>query len=176
MRVITFSTKFPSFHPRAGQPTQFVEKIILSLIGIGHISIGRAAEIGKEFGMDSINSIYELRKNRLPEKHHTIRAGNRWKVGDKFSPRIWTGLPYRSKQKEFVHPIEIVKTWKFEVDENGVPSLDNFYISNDGTEEEIATNDGLSMEDFSEWIIMPCFRKGKQFTGQIICWNEEITY
>lgn len=31
-------------------------------------------------------------------KEHTIRKGKRWKVGDKFSPRIWSGKPYKSKQ------------------------------------------------------------------------------
>lgn len=29
-RVITFSRKFPSYHPKAGQPTHFVEQILNS--------------------------------------------------------------------------------------------------------------------------------------------------
>jgi hypothetical protein len=182
---MTFSRYFASGHPRKGQPTQFIEKILLSLIEIGHISIGKACEIGREMKMEGFQYIDELRKLKLQPKHHTIRAGNRWKPGDLFSPRIWTGNPYKSKQFEFVYPVEVKKTWSFEVDENGVPSLNGIYLfdtdetkllAEQGIEKTIATNDGLTWQDWNDWLIMPCFKKAKPFIGQIICWNEEINY
>lgn len=30
-KVITFSRQFPSYHPKAGQPTYFVEKVLRSV-------------------------------------------------------------------------------------------------------------------------------------------------
>jgi hypothetical protein len=176
MRVLTFSRFFPANHPRKGDPTLFVQKILSSLIDIGHISMSRTIEIGKELNLVGYRSWEELRGLRYEPKNHTIRTGNRWKEGDFFSPRIWTGKPYASKQKEFVHPVEIKKVWPFEVDENGVASIDGTYLFGEEDENMLALNDGLSWEDFSNWIIMPCFRKEKAFDGQIICWNPEIEY
>lgn len=43
-------------------------------------------------------------------KYHTIRAGNRFKKGDYFSPRIWTDKPYASKQYQF-HPDILIVLW-----------------------------------------------------------------
>lgn len=132
MRVITFSRHFPAHHSRKGEETLFVQKILLSLLETGHISMSRMVEIGRELNLPGIQTINEIRKLDLDAKHHTIRRGNRWKEGDFFSPRIWTGRPYASKQCEFVHPVEIVKTWPFSVDECGVSSLNNFYLFEEG--------------------------------------------
>lgn len=111
-------------------------------------------------------------------KNHTIRAGNRWKEGDWFSPRFWSGKPYASKQVNFVPDlgIQIKKTWPFEVDENGVASLDGSYLFGEEDENELAKNDGLTLQDFNDWLLMPCYKKSKAFSGQIICWNPEIEY
>jgi hypothetical protein len=43
-------------------------------------------------------------------------------------------------------------------------------------EKQIASNDGLSHQDWDDWLLQPCFDKGKAFDGQIICWNPEINY
>jgi hypothetical protein len=102
-----------------------------------------------------------------PPKYHTIRAGNRWKVGETFSARIWSGKPYRSKQVEFAQ-LPIKKIWNIEFDENGVIAIDGFYTDKDY---EIAMNDGLAEDDFYSW-----FPMGKPFKGQIICWNENVNY
>jgi len=172
-KVITFSTKYPAYHPKAGQPTHFVEKLLLSI----------------NEGVNNIDKPYLLGKF-LPPKHHTIRSGNRFKVGDKFSPRVWgndvnpiSGRrgPYHSKQIIIAPDIEIKKVWDFEMDLNGVYSIDGKYILGEFNEDEaveiqLAKNDGFSNPaDMFDWF-MPNYNKPKSFRGQIICWNENIKY
>jgi hypothetical protein len=116
------------------------------------------------------------------DKFHTVRAGHRFKPGDKFSPRVWMGKPYRSEQLILGPDVEVKKTWNFEVDENGVSSLNGKYIMSEGVEvvdpieARIAENDGLIYRDFCEWIIRPCFKNGAPFHGQIISWSDKIEY
>lgn len=121
-------------------------------------------------------------------KHHTIRAGHRWKVGDWFSPRVWSGKPYNSKMIQFAPDIQVKKTWDFEMDDCGVCAIAKqgeqviytFEYDDqwpDSLDNEIAKNDGLSPEDFYFWFSRsPEFRKKQGFAGQIICWNESIEY
>lgn len=154
-KVIIFSTKFPSYHPRKGEPTFFVEKIFKSL-GISKDKISE--EFGHEFN----------------PKHHTIRAGNRWKVGDKFSPRIWSGKPYRSKTITIAPDIEVKKVWDFEMDFNGIYAVNGIYID-PRKYKSLAKNDGLTEDDMFNWF-MPNYNKPKDFSGQIICWNKSIEY
>ncbi len=145
---------FPSYHPRAGEPTYFLEKILTS--------------IGDENFL-SVNHGYE-------PKHHTIRAGHRWKVGDKFSPRVWSGKPYQSKQIIIAPDIEVKKVWDFEIDECdvwaiGLPNTQIKY-TDEQQDAMIAKNDGLTEQDLYWWF------KGakKPFIGQIICWDDSIEY
>lgn len=146
-RTIGFSRTYPAYHPKAGQPTYFVEKVLKSL--------GRETD----------------RPDLIP-KGHTIRAGKRWKPGMKFTPRYWTGSPYNykrdgSKHLPFAPDIEVVKTWAFEVTKEG------YFLEGERLGlyqlEEIAKNDGLLVNDLELWF-------NKPINGQIICWNEEIDY
>ncbi len=159
------SRAFLKGHPRAGQPTLFVEKIMAGL-----------ADIDPDFGIPPDLTLYDFHEyyNCREPKFHTIRKGNRFKPGDTASLRIWSGLPYRSKQIE-IATVEIKKTWSFEMDENGVMSIDGMYVLRDEECEELASHDGLSAEDFFYWF-MPDMKHPKIFTGQIICWNESIVY
>jgi hypothetical protein len=101
-------------------------------------------------------------------KIHTIRKGNRWKVGDMFSPREWTGRPYASKMRT-MGPDMIVKH-VFTIEKrsitdryvyiNGKKMIDSFLFST------IALNDGLNTEDLKAWLQWPT-----PFSGQIICWE-----
>lgn len=76
-KVITFSRTFPAYHPKAGQPTYFVEKFWESIYLEKSDSEWLSA--CKRFNFNvGLHGIYS-------PKHHTIRAGKRWKVGDKFS-------------------------------------------------------------------------------------------
>jgi hypothetical protein len=157
-RVITFSRFFPSYHPKKGQPTYFVEQIHNSIFDdLG----GVPYEIGEQLQLIETNKI----------KHHTIRAGKRWKVGDKFSPRVWSGKPYASKQIQFAPDIEIKNIWDIGLRIRG--DFKEFYCNDcDLTATSInavSSNDGLDRDDFLSWFTKP-------FEGQIICWNENVHY
>lgn len=179
MPVIMFSRQFSQEHPRAGEPTYFVEKIMASFIqldlpGYGTESVKRLRDLG-------YLDIGQMVRDPM-DKHHTVRAGHRFKKGDKFSPRVWAGKPYRSKQIILGPDVEVANTWNFEVDENGICSLNGRYILSDGEHfeepliEEIAKNDGLSTKDFVDWIIQPAYKNHTPFRGQITTWNSKIEY
>lgn len=160
MKVITFSRFFPANHPRKGEPTYFVEKIARGL----HSTGVRPFDIPYEIFSTEIYYIVD-------GKHHTIRAGNRWKVGDVFSPRVWSGKPYASKQIEFAPPIEIKIVIPIGLRFRG--DFQEFYCNDcyltSTSIIHLAQNDGLEVKDFLSWFPKP-------FEGQIICWNESINY
>lgn len=163
-RVITFSTQHPKNHPKEGQPTWFVEKTISSFMHV--IPDWKMPETLKEDVHYDRMGIFTLR-----EKHHTIRQGNRFKIGDKFSPRIWSGKPYASPQVILSEDITIRKVWSIEIKSDVVISVHIDGVPLNGSEiVELADNDGLSLSDFNGWF------QGKDFTGQIICWNDKIDY
>jgi len=169
MKVLTFSRVFPAYHPRKGEPTFFVEKIWAGL---------QLPEPPEEKYLPFIS----LDVLNVDAKGHTIRSGNRWKVGDKFSPRVWSGKPYASKQIEFAPPIEVKKVWDFKFIPK--PWIDESSIEISGRKIEapefnlLAMNDGLSTHDLLYWFGegMEMSTKRKPFTGQIISWNENINY
>lgn len=105
----------------------------------------------------------------MGNKKHTIRAGSRWKVGDKFSPRVWSGKPRHSKQIIIAPDIEIKKGWSFTRD----LFTPTFYLDGHPVGDEllsaIAANDGLTVDDFKAWF-------NKPFEGQVICWNDSVNY
>lgn len=108
-------------------------------------------------------------------KNHTIRAGHRWKVGDKFSPRVWSGKPYRSPQVILAPDVEIKKIFDIRIKGWHVFINNKLYsgLWNASRAILLAKNDGLEIEDFWSWFS----QKGEpDFEGQIICWNEKITY
>jgi hypothetical protein len=178
-RVITFSRTFPAYHPRAGEPTYFVEKLYKSILKpTDHVPIT---------GIESGLSLFALADAQ--PKHHTIRAGHRWKVGDWFSPRVWSGKPYNSKQIVIAPDIQVKKVWDFEMDKCGVcaiakPGKQVIYTFEyddqwpDSLDNDIAKNDGLTPADFYFWFSRsPEFKRSEDgFSGQIICWNENIEY
>jgi hypothetical protein len=176
MRVITFSRQFPKGHPKEGQPTYFVEKIWNSLKIAGEYNV--YINHPKQLKDGSWRVPIFWRGENHGSKFHTIRAGNRWKVGDMYSPRVWSGKPYGSKQVEFAPPIRIEKVWEF-----GISKSD--YFINDGTGikmisydllKSIARNDGLELDDFECWFALHPKKKEQYFTGQILCHNPEINY
>ena len=185
-RIITFSTKFPSYHPKKGQPTNFVEKILKGLIDIQFNEPQNIADYiydtGKRMGYDYADTFLQAVNSSTP-KYHTIRSGNRWKVGDTFSPRIWSGKPYRSKMITIAPDITVEKVFSFEID-NGcifagkqglvfeVMNPDNIQILFEhDIWFQIAKNDGLKEQELLDWFKFP-----KNFSGQIICWDKEINY
>jgi hypothetical protein len=156
-KVITFSTKFPGYHPKAGLDTHFV------------------ASIFKSIQFEHLSQLSDFTKN------HTIRKGNRYKQGDYFSPRIWgndinpkslRSGPYHSKQITLAPDILIKKIWKIEIYPTHDVYINGKFFCSFGSVnwESLAANDGLSSNDFRNWFnVLP-------FRGQIICWNDEVEY
>jgi len=162
-KVITISRFFPKRHPRAGLCTFFVEKLIKSVMD--NNDVWYQIDLS---GKGVFDKDYYFADNCIP-KHHTIRSGHRWTVGDTFSPRVWSGKPYRSPQIVIAPDITIEQIWNFEVKTDGL-----FYLKGtqlDVTSTDIPMNDGLDSDDFLDW-----FPNDKEFNGQIICWNKFITY
>jgi len=98
-----------------------------------------------------------------------------------FSPRVWSGKPYASKQIVIAPPIEIKKVWGFEIKKvrNGMLVSYQGFVNGHWADIEtmgIIKNDGLSYRDFCDWFKMDLAKKETHFTGQIICWNENINY
>lgn len=172
-KIITFSRTYPSYHPRAGEPTYFVEKIYASL-----------ADTIPGFKIpNDANEYWDWHEyyNCKSPKHHTIRSGHRFKVGDKFSPRVWSGKPYRSKMIQFAPDIEVKKIWEFELIKFG--AYDDVLMTIDGHTPkqkivyDVIKNDGLTHADFSNWFCLSKdFLKTGILKGQIISWNENINY
>lgn len=177
MRVITFSTKFPAKHPKKGQQTFFVEQILNEVCLKGKNGIVDINWLDKPI-RDIVNDFFLL--SGEIKKKHTIRAGNRWKVGDYFSPRVWSGKPYASKQIQFLPAIQIKKIFSFKIFFepyhkatffiNGKEIVDGNLI------EQIAINDGLQYLDFFDWFNIHPKGKEFKFDGQILCWDEKINY
>mgnify|MGYP000299480454 CR=1 FL=1 len=157
-KVVTFSRVFPATHPKAGQPTGFIEKIFRGIYK-DKPSMFFDAKLGDIWLDPHLSGV----------KLHTIRAGNRWKVGDKFSPRVWSGKPYCSPQITIAPDIEIKQIWDFECKADGTFYLNGFWV--DVTSCDIPKNDGLTIDDFLNW-----FPVNKPFTGQVLCWDQNLKY
>lgn len=154
--VLTLSVTFPKGHPRAGEPTNFKEKMANAIYHMRHPEVFEPGE-----------------PNNEDEKYHTIRANNElWKKrfeeierGEAcLSIRQWSGLPYRSKQETIAvltkdDGIGIQKL-KFASDRDGQQCWWNFAIDGrychydtkaDYVPNELAENDGLSYKDWQDW-------------------------
>lgn len=160
-KVITFSRVFPKGHPKQGQDTLFVEKLMLGF-----------PPFKQEFDVFGTLSLGLDRLNEVYPKYHTIRSSKRFKVGDKFSPRVWLGKPYNSKQFCIAPDLEVKKVWDIEIFNSYEVYIDGVFYCSFGSEnwEELCKNDGLSSRDMKAW-----FSK-LPFEGQIICWNDAVSY
>lgn len=176
-KVMTFSRVFPSYHPKAGESTFFEYKIARSLWDLKLIT---------EEQWEHYPDLLAMVSYGHPPKHHTIRAGHRWKEGDWFSPRVWSGKPRHSKQITFAPDIKVKKVWPFQIIRVLDGMLSSYQMIVEGKElplfgpvEDVfylAKNDGLEYNDFCDWFKMDTAKKDIHFDGQIICWNENIEY
>lgn len=190
MKVLTFSRNFPSYHPKAGQPTDFVNKI---WEGIWQGKLAPTSAMWQPCDLDKEDIVrleqefenyyqYLPRVKNYTPKFHTIRAGNRWKVGDWFCMKVWgtdvnpksgRSGPYHSKQIVISPPMQVKKVWEIVIVPQDrllvIDGLNYYPLAYDETIALLAENDGLSSEDLLEWFKKP-------LTGQIICWNESIEY
>lgn len=186
-KYITFSTEFQTTHPRKGDPTFFKEKIWRSIQHPANYYDLITLNPGKEKEAEAVWNTVMYNWRSIEPKHHTIREGHRFKVGDKFTPKVWgndvnpkSGRigPYQSKQIIIAPDIEVKEVWNIEIYSEGDQILQVRKSTgwNKGELidlERLALNDGLNYADFIEWFNL---KKGETFIGQIICWNENINY
>ena len=141
--ILTFSKVFPASHSKAGQLTGFEGKLAAGT---------------------KIHTIRADKKGTWKRKAEDINAGRKY-----LSIREWTGRPYNSEQREFGRRDRI-----------GLQRITMTYCSDDelpkawvdGQQvrvEDIAKNDGLSIEEFVEWFfgknsIQATYSRGQSFT------------
>ncbi len=201
---MTFSRKYPAYHPKAGEPTFFVEKFwnSFNVQALGEIFLydGSDSETLRKLNkhlflydiLDTFKmSLKESKREDLGAKFHTIRKGKRWKEGDYFSPRVWgndvnpksgKSGPYHSKQIIIAPDTVVKKVWDVEVKRN------TFFI-NKKPVFKIIKNDFTSDINHPESVeaiakndglngvnLLNWFKFPKPFSGQIICWGESIEY
>ena len=177
-KVLTFSQRFPKYHPDYNKETFFVQKFLLSIYVNYHHELYRQIlhELNeKNIQLEKIKPVeidlfFESLSNKdiksIHPKIQTIRKGNRFKSGDRFSPRIWHNKPYRSPQIILWNPIHVYSTSFFNPNmmknNKGLP---RFYTGAKSFSEnaiQLAHNDGFdSYEQFAAWFNEP-------FEGQII--------
>ena len=151
-------------HPRAGQPTYFVEKFYNSLFHKNNL-------------MDYPNGLF-VDDSIKETKHNTIRMGWHFKPVDELTLAVWTGKPYRSKQiKLWTGPIRAVNIviqvrLYNSIKVCKVIPKGNRYTLDSINKIELAKNDGLSLEDFISWFKLPI----GDHDAQILIWNPEINY
>lgn len=147
--VLIVSRNFPKKHSKAGEPTYFDSKILLTIDPTIHAVVELDGEVTTEKKLTTIRSNYELWKKRIDEVNQGIAI---------LSVRYWSGLPYRSTQ------VEICQFKKG----SGI-GIEKIYFNNDDylqvlSDEKpathsciikdipsIAKNDGLGFDDFSNW-------------------------
>lgn len=191
MPVLTFSQKFPAYHPKKGQPTYFVEQT-LNCLGCDYTDQRYFDELlilnkknidDKKLSFEDIETFFISLQQNTGIKSHTIRNNYRIKQGELISPRCWFGKPYHSPQIIFYDTIPALKTWNvyghitFSHEYISIETEKKLYIATGVSIQKIATNDGLKKDDFINWFkFSQDDRKVHAFLGQIICWNSEIKY
>nr|UWG84734.1 MAG: hypothetical protein [Bacteriophage sp.] len=138
--ILTLCKVFPVTHSRAGEKTGFEQKL---KNGIKKHTIRYNAK-----------DVWDKRYNDISKSKKYL------------SVREWTGRPYNSEQREFAR-----------YDKIGLQKITMTYSSTDEVPQcwvdgkhvsayDLAKNDGLSVEDFTEWFF-GC-NKGNVFDGVII--------
>lgn len=123
---IMLSTKFAKEHPKAGESTEFVEKV------------------ERKEKIHTIRKNYEYWRKRFEK----INNGKAY-----LSLRTWTGTPYKSKQKEFLklYNTDGIGIEKLETLPFGNHVEETVWIE----KVELAKNDGLTYKDFKDWFNNP---------------------
>lgn len=177
MKVLTFSRHFPKGHPKAGQPTWFVNKVWNGFRREDYSLPASYYQWVKNFPFDSEEYLKAVNSILVQgTKHHTIRAGSRFSPGEKASLRVWSDKPYRSKQIEFAQ-VEVKKVWSIEIVISHTWwsfKIDGKFFG--GNVSTIAGNDGLELQDFIDWFTIHPKSIDREFKGQIICWNDSVKY
>lgn len=158
--VLMLSQAFLMGHSKAGKPNYFVQQLTNALRGYSEheIQLPDGSSIivrGKK--LHTIRENYEYWK----EKTAKINAGEM-----ELSIRVWSGKPYKSQQVEVARlshvSIQLVEMSYSVEDSQPIVYVDNVLKPN--IAEEMAKNDGLQLEDWTEWF----FKKTNTFRGVIL--------
>ena len=137
--VLTLSQQYQKGHPKAGLPTEFVEKL----------------KSGTK--LHTIRSNYELWAKRAEQ----INAGQM-----ELSIRVWSGKPYRSQQVEVARlsklGVQRVEITRMGADHEPAIMVDGKLIDQGAA--KLSQNDGLSYWDWYNWFLRGC----GQFEGVIL--------
>ncbi len=197
MSQIKFSQHFPKYHPRSGEKTGFVEKI-LNVVKPGWRGYDEStlfsffSKLNPGKPDDLIWKFLRSLDQRITDKKvTTIRSGDRWQKGKSFDPCVWSDIPYNSKVLQFSEPIEIVNIEGMEMaiklagripDEILIRIIDfmgylkPYEFCASKIMNKISKNDGLNIQDFYNWFTLePSFKKTHTFSGQVIC-IEDVEY
>jgi hypothetical protein len=175
MQLIHFSQHFPVSHVKAGQKTMFVEKLCNNF-DVQYLSqeyLESLLEWNAEsilLGKLTVADIVSFHNSLLPclgKKKHTLRVSSKYREGNKYQPVVWSRKPYCSPIIRFLPPISVYNTQSFEFLQHRV-SIDKIIFKEI---EQLAYNDGLSLEDFLVW-----FWSKKPIQGQIIHFDETLKY
>lgn len=158
--VLTVSRYFPKTHKRAGEETNFVEKIIHAVIQKGILRALNAKSVTglNDCKIHTIRSNYELWAKRIKE----IQEGNAI-----LSIRYWSDKPYNSKQVEIcqldknsgigIQTVYFDTVRLCERKETPLTAVvyEPFKYKFNPHLSDLAKNDGLSVEDFQDWFKRP---------------------
>jgi hypothetical protein len=102
-------------------------------------------------------------------KYHTIRPRRKipLRIGQPLSLRVWTGLPYRSKQQEF-HSSSVMKVEEITITESAIIVGKESLV---GEQQDIfAWHDGFeAAAALRDWFVK---NHGLPFIGELIYWRD----
>lgn len=129
--VITLSKTFPAWHPRKGEPTEFLEKFLNGQTGKGNAKL------------HTIRANYPLWEKRIREVQNGKAV---------LSVRQWSGRPYASKQVTVatlsaddgvgIQQLRLINVYGCNRPIVGIGDV-NFH--------GLSKNDGLSYQDWKAW-------------------------
>lgn len=160
--VITLSKQFPKGHGRAGESTRFRCAFLhgrdfcrncfggCDYDGNGESSPGRTCSrmMWQYQKLHTIRANYPLWEKRFAE----IERGEAC-----LSVRQWTGKPYRSPQVEIgrLTHADGIGIQKFEDFSPFIYDIDNMAQAPEDLEQQLAHNDGLSLADWRDCVLLP---------------------
>jgi hypothetical protein len=135
--VLTLSKVFPSYHYRAGEPTEFE-----AAFNAGQ-DTPKGDTFAKYMKLHTIRANYDFWAKRFEK----IAAGEAV-----LSIRQWTGKPYRSKQREIVRLTREDGIGLQKMTIVGCSTIHPIYIDTHSVRaKDLAHNDGLSEVDWRNW-------------------------
>jgi hypothetical protein len=152
--VITVSRYFPVTHPRKGEETYFVEKIDNAIGATKCCNVGIYSPIGY---VNIWPKIHTIRAN-YPFWEKRINEINEGKAV--LSIRYWSGKPYNSKQVEICQldkdsgiGLQRLNSADWILPKKRINNLAvwGHSLGKIIKVDELAKNDGLSIEDFKAW-------------------------